>query len=240
MDKYTYLLINAGTIIVPLAFSFERRLGFSNYWKALFPALFITAGFFIIWDHYLTAWGVWSFNPDYLIGVYIWGLPLEEWLFFFTVPYACVFTYSSLNVLLKDDPFKHSARNISAIWFVIVSVIALTHTDKLYTGIKLSLTALMLAYVWFRNYPWLGRFIRAYLVSLVPFLVVNGLLTYLPVVQYNDQENLGIRIISIPVEDTQYTLLLLLMNITLFEYFKKRYHLEPAHLPNGNGVERID
>ncbi|MFM8431937.1 MAG: lycopene cyclase domain-containing protein [Bacteroidota bacterium] len=223
MEKYTYLLINLGSILVPFIFSFEKRLGFSRYWKVLMPALAITAAFFIIWDHYLTAWGVWSFNPKYVVGIYIWGLPLEEWLFFITIPYSCVFTYSSLNVLLKSDPFKIHARNIFGVWFVVLAVIALLNTDKLYTGIKLSLTAFMVVFVWYRGYDWLGKFIRAYLVSLIPFLIVNGLLTWLPVVIYNDAENLGIRIVSIPIEDTQYTLLLLLMNIVLFEYFKKRY-----------------
>lgn len=225
MEKFTYLLINIGTILVPFIFSFEKRLGFSRTWKALMPALVITATFFIIWDHYLTSWGVWDFNPKYVTGIYIWGLPLEEWMFFITIPYACVFTYSSLNILLKNDPLRSSARNIFGIWFVFLLVVALSNTSRLYTGIKLSLTALMVAYVWYRDYEWLGKFIRAYLVSLIPFLVVNGLLTWLPVVEYNDAENLGIRIITIPIEDTQYTLLLLLMNISLFEYFKKRYRI---------------
>ena len=66
----------------------------------------------------------------------------------------------------------------------------------------------------------MGKFYRAYLVSLIPFFIVNGILTSLPVVMYNDSENLGIRIFTIPIEDTMYSLLLLLMNIVLFEYFK--------------------
>ncbi|MFM7727525.1 MAG: lycopene cyclase domain-containing protein, partial [Flavobacteriales bacterium] len=78
---------------------------------------------------------------------------------------------------------------------------------------------------WWKNPAWLGRFYRSYLVCLIPFLLVNGLLTSLPVVTYNDLENLGIRIHTIPVEDTQYTLLLLLMNVTLFEHFRSKFRL---------------
>jgi lycopene cyclase domain-containing protein len=52
-------------------------------------------------------------------------------------------------------------------------------------------------------------------------LIVNGLLTALPVVIYNDLENIGVRIGSIPVEDFFYCFILLLMNISLYEYFQK-------------------
>lgn len=222
---YTYLLINFFSLLVPFLFSFERRLAFYKRWKALFPALLLTGVFFIIWDHYLADMGVWGFNPAYITGIKIWGLPVEEWLFFFTIPYSCLFIYESLNFLIQKDPLLPYWKNISMLLIVILSVTALLNTGKLYTCIKLSLTALLLVYVHYKNFPYMGKFYRAYLVSLIPFFIVNGLLTSLPVVVYNDAENLGIRIFTIPVEDTMYTLLLLLMNIVLFEHFKTKYQI---------------
>ena len=66
-----------------------------------------------------------------------------------------------------------------------------------------------------------------YFISLIPFLIINGVLTSRPVVMYNDLENSGIRIFiqgvsNIPVEDLAYCLLLLLMNIGLYEAFSSR------------------
>jgi lycopene cyclase domain-containing protein len=226
VGKYTYLLVNLLSIAVPFAFSFEKRLKFYSYWKALFPALFLTAAFFIVWDHFLTVWGVWGFNSEYVVGIWIWDLPVEEWMFFLFIPYSCMFIYSSLNTLFPKDPFQPHAKRITFVWMVIIAVIAILYHDRLYTGIKLSLTALLLIYTWRQNYGWMGRFIRAYLISLIPFLIVNGVLTKLPVVIYNDHENMGVRIFSIPVEDTQYTLLMLLMNTILFEYFKRVWKLK--------------
>lgn len=222
MEKYTYLFLNLGSILIPFIFSFEKRLRFVKDWPALIPALFITAAFFIVWDHFLTIWGVWGFNPTYVTGTWIWDLPLEEWMFFICIPYACMFTYGSLNTLFPKEPFQKYAQNITAVWIVVLSIVVVFNTDKLYTGIKLSLTVALLLYVYFQRYAWLGKFYRAYFVSLIPFFIVNGVLTKLPVVIYNDAENLGIRLISIPVEDTQYTLLMLLMNTVLFEFFKEK------------------
>jgi lycopene cyclase domain-containing protein len=51
---------------------------------------------------------------------------------------------------------------------------------------------------------------------------VNGILTGNPVLIYNDAENLGIRIGTIPFEDFFYNLLYMTWMITLFEIFKSR------------------
>ena len=61
-----------------------------------------------------------------------------------------------------------------------------------------------------------------YVVHLVPFLLVNGVLTYLPIVWYNNSYNLGRRIVSIPVEDTMYSMLMLLLTISVYEGLRQR------------------
>jgi lycopene cyclase domain-containing protein len=67
---------------------------------------------------------------------------------------------------------------------------------------------------------YLFHFYIAYALSIIPFLIVNGVLTSMPVVGYNNEENLARRIFTIPVEDFAYLVNLLLMNLNLYELFK--------------------
>ena len=70
----------------------------------------------------------------------------------------------------------------------------------------------------------LSYFYITFLIILVPFFLVNGILTgsYIEgeVVWYNNNENLGVRIGSIPVEDVIYAFNLLYINLILIERLK--------------------
>ena len=95
------------------------------------------------------------------------------------------------------------------------------YSDKLYTLVCFSLTSLSLFILSLYNPNWIGSFFRTYLVSLIPFLLINGFLTGSftenPIVSYNANHIIGIRIINIPIEDSMYCLLMLLIVIATYE-----------------------
>ena len=223
---YTYLLINIFSISIPLIASFDKRLNLHKQWKYLFPGMFITHAFFVAWDVLYTYWGIWGFNPKYLTGINLINLPIEEWMFFISIPYACVFTYYSLNYLFKKDYLGKYANGISLVLAAILITVAVFNYSKLYTSVTFGLTAIfLLLHVYVFKSKYLGRFYFSYLFILIPFFIVNGLLTGSfiaeEVVWYDDSQNLGIRIFTIPVEDSVYGLLLILMNVSFFEWFKE-------------------
>ncbi len=232
MENCLYVFINLGAISIPFIAGFDKRLRFQQQWRYLFPAMLLTMVVFIPWDMLKTHLGVWGFNPRYLLGFYIGNLPVEEWLFFIAIPYACLFTYHSLNYLVKRDYFGRYAGVITLLLAVFLLVIGFIYTKRLYTSVTFISTGFfLLLHRFLFRVSYLGRFYLMYLVTLIPFFIVNGLLTgsFIPqeVVYYDDAQNLGIRLGTIPVEDMVYGLLMLLMNVTWFEFFKSRSEAKP-------------
>jgi len=227
MEKYYYLLINIFTISIPLMKSFDHRVRFISRWKGLLLGISITGLVFIIWDIAFTKIGVWGFNPTYLTGINIVNLPLEEWLFFITVPYACMFIYEAMNYYVKTDILGKMGYPITYILIIVLFILGLIFLDNWYTGLTFLLTAGYLLFIVIKIKPnYLGRFYIGYIISFIPFLLVNGILTgsFIPneIVWYNNNENLSIRIFTIPIEDSIYMLLLLIMNISIYEWWKSR------------------
>jgi len=222
--KWLYLLINFCTVIVPVLFSFHPKLNFYKNWKAFFIANAIVAFIFILWDLLFTHLGVWGFNPNYITGIYFFNLPIEEILFFICIPYACVFTYHCLNLFIKTS-WPAKTENIFVYTLAVVLLFTgIYFNDKLYTAstfISLAIVLFILKY--FLKIKWLGKLLTIYPILLIPFFIVNGILTGSglpqPVVWYNNSENLGIRLFTIPFEDIFYGFELILLNIVFYEYF---------------------
>ena len=100
------------------------------------------------------------------------------------------------------------------------------HYDKWYTVVNYSLLVLILTYTVFKVHNVLNTFFITFLIILVPFALVNGILTGSfidePVVSYNNNENLGIRLGTIPVEDIGYAFTMLLMSLVLITKIEKK------------------
>ena len=228
--QHWYVWINLGTIIFPFLLSFDRKVHFYRKWPWLFWGMLATAAFFLAWDVYFTHLGVWGFNERYC-SFYLMGLPAGEWLFFFTVPYACIFTHECLRAYFPKDSFKRLDLPLSILLGPICFLIGLWHLDRAYTSWTFLLSGglVSLHYCLVPN-TYRTYFYRSYLVCLLPFALVNGILTgYFneePVVLYHDGHNLagylGSRFLSIPYDDFIYGFLLLFLNVMGFEWCRAR------------------
>ncbi len=231
-EKFTYILVDLMCIIFPLVFSFHPKIKFYKQWRYFLAPCIATALLFLVWDALFTRAGIWSFNSVYTIGIYLFRLPLEEYLFFLCVPYACVFTYYCISLFFKLSSFNKTANIVTYILISFLVIFALFHLTQLYTSLTFIFLASFLFFILLGKKTFLPAFYLAFFIILIPFLISNGILTGTglsqPVVLYNDNYNSRIRILTIPFEDTFYGMLLILMNVTGFDYlankrFKKSY-----------------
>ena len=186
----------------------------------------LIAVIFLIWDYYFTEIGVWSFNNDYCLGIELLGMPLEEWLFFLVIPFCSLFIHYCAITVNQNFKFNKKASLYLTLALIVISfTIAIANITKYYTAVNFFILAMVLSlgFLFFRTR--LQEFYASFIIILIPFFIVNGILTgsfiEAPIVSYNNLENLGIRLFTIPVEDIGYAFSMLFGNLMIFETLKK-------------------
>jgi lycopene cyclase domain-containing protein len=222
MNLYLWILVAIAA--VPLALSFEPKVRYVRRWPAVFAAAGLVGSVYIGWDILKTEAGVWGFAERYAGSLRILGLPLPEVLFFLVVPFSCLFIYEAVRAYFTE-------RRLAVprwVWFMVAGLLAaaaVIFRSQLYTLTALLSVALffVLAAVFQPCLLETKSFWLAMLLTYVPFLIFNGLLTAVPVVIYNDAENWGLRVYTIPLEDFFYSFSLLGFNIFVFRIFRRRF-----------------
>jgi lycopene beta-cyclase len=101
MERWHYLLVLAACVAVTLPL--ELVLGARVYrrpWlltRTLLPVVVV----FVTWDLLAHARGHWWFDDGRTLGPRMFGLPLEEWLFFLVVPVCALLTYEAVGKVLE-------------------------------------------------------------------------------------------------------------------------------------------
>ncbi|MBD3637949.1 MAG: lycopene cyclase domain-containing protein [Crocinitomicaceae bacterium] len=221
--KLLYLILLFFTVLFPLVLSFDKKVAYSRNWKWVLLSAFVVSIPFLLWDQFFTLHGVWGFNDQYLLGVYLGHLPLEEVLFFFVVPFACTFIYECVKFYFKKVKLKWFNYGFAMVLLFYAFFIEVNGFGKWYTdsAVATSIIVLALIYSDIENY----RFVPlAFTFAFVPFLLVNGILTGFmladPVVWYSYTQFSQLRMGTIPLEDALYGFSLITLNIVTYEYLK--------------------
>ena len=230
MQNYYYIALDICSFLIPFLFSFEKKwMNFIRFWKPFFSAIILVGLFFIIWDIYFAFENVWGFNNEYLIGIWWFKLPLEEWLFFLLIPYASNFIHYSLEYFFpKLELSKNITQSITIVLFIVSLGVFTWNLDKIYTAASFGLFSLLMLFQMLFQWKYARRFYLSFIVIYIPFFFVNSALTGSysenPVVFYNNNENLGIRVGTMPLEDSFYCFSMLYGSVLLFEYFRRKWN----------------
>ena len=212
-----YFIVLVVSLVGPLIFSLHPQIKFYKKWGSTFLSGIIVGLPFWIWDSIATLRGDWSFNNQYVWSTRIVNLPIEEVLFFIVIPFCCLFVWHLLSQK-TDYKFIQINRQIKYFVLAILIILSIISRHKFYTSTVLLWTVLTIFIVTIlqKKHFQSSKYWLWILITFVPFLIVNGILTYLPIVEYSPLAIIGWRFVSIPIEDFVYSWCLLTLNLTVY------------------------
>jgi lycopene cyclase domain-containing protein len=223
-----YLYINIAIILFPLLFTFEKRIKYYTKIKNLIGSILIIGSLFIAWDVFATFRGHWSFNPNYVLETKFLGLPIEEILFFITVPFSCIFAYEGIKYYLKDSKLFSINKWIPKTIGILFIVLALVSIGGEYTTLALASVGITIIFVSnFMKELFSSKLFWIYIAfTILVFLIFNYLLTSIPIVEYSSFAIIGFRVVTIPIEDFMFNFSMLTLYLTVYLWFSKRRYLK--------------
>ena len=224
--KYEYLLYHFCVIIFPLLISFHPKAMYVKKWPLVFLSSLITALPYLIWDQLATG-KHWSFNPDYNTGMYLFSLPIEEVLFFFTTPFSCLFLWevivavSSPKYISSPAPWKWIR-----LGFLLFAALLFWKMGKHYMSLVLAVIVLsVLIDTLMKTRLYANKQTWIYLIFILLLIAIcNGYLTARPIVTYHTEALIGYRLGTIPVEDFLYGIGHIMLTLITYTTLKRATH----------------
>jgi lycopene cyclase domain-containing protein len=207
---------------VPLLYTPDKRVGYYRRLPAVSFSILVVGFCYLLWDVLVTAQGEWSFNSRYLTGIEILNLPLEEIMFFITVPYSCLFIYEVVLYATKNSHFKIPNGVVIAM-IVLLTAASIAFYSQGYTMKALVSCAVFLAATLLldRSLIRSKQYWLWLVVCYIPFMIFNSVLTALPVVEYNSVAIWGVRLGTIPVEDFFYNYSMLSFYLLFYRMIRR-------------------
>jgi len=210
---YAYLEIDSlmffPTLIISLLF-------IKRDYVSLIKSIAIVSPIYLFWDFLATWKGTWSFNPQYVLGIYVINLPIEEVLFFVVTPFATLLIYDFVQEKMKDKEISWAPKAITFMIPLIILSLPFTFTYSytfivtLYLIMALSISLILSKQMLSSRNFWVYMGL-----TYIPFMIFDYFLTSIPIVIYGPHSILGARVITIPVEDFIYSFSMLVL-YTLF------------------------
>lgn len=226
MNDFAYIaLIIAGLLFAVLfLLSMGKRIGFAKKWKPLATSIAIMNVIFLIIELIFLGVNVWWFNNDYISGIFVFkNIPIERLLSFIIIPICCVLVYEYLKYEIPKLKLQALSFWITIILGSTTLYLAAVNADRLYTFVFMIFASTIVFWqIFYGNHKtWLTHFYLMLLIALIPFTIVNGVHTSLPIVIFSEQEIMNVKFCTIPAEDFIYFLVMVFMVVMLYEPLKQ-------------------
>ena len=101
MHQFQYLLLMAGCLLITLPLELVLEARVYARWRLMLLALLPAVLVFVVWDLVGIIRLHWTYNPEYISGVHLCVMPLEELLFLIVIPICGLLTYEAVGTVLR-------------------------------------------------------------------------------------------------------------------------------------------
>lgn len=224
-QNFWYFLILVLLAGVTLFLFIKKSVVLITEFKYMLPAIIFSGAVFVMLNIRFLESGIISYNANYLIGNYIFNFPLEEWLFLLVISLFSFSVYILVNVKFASFDKPGFFQSFSVVLLLALAFEAWSSRQKLVPFFIFFLLVIYFGYTLFRRRfkTHLTKFYISYVLVVIPFFLIRIILNTLPVILYNNEHTLGVRLINMPVEEFGTLFLLMLINITIFEYLRDNH-----------------
>ncbi|MBC8073512.1 MAG: lycopene cyclase domain-containing protein [Deltaproteobacteria bacterium] len=223
--RWEYAIFDALVALPPLVLGRQLAAWSSGPRRAALRATLVAALPFVLWD--LAVVGRhWQFNPAFVLGPSVGGLPLEEWGFFLAVPLACLLLWETVLASPDARPVPHTGFVYPAALALLVPAAFAAAAGREYTAaVLVALPCACLVDHALGTRVLQQRRGWAYLGAVALLTTAfNGYLTARPIVTYDPRYHLGWHIGTIPIEDYGFGLALIILATALYQHGLGRVH----------------
>lgn len=100
MNHAEYLILMAGCVLITLPLEFVLKARVYRRWRIMVPSVLAVVVVFGIWDLVGIVRGHWTYNPEFITGIHLGPLPLEELVFFVVIPLCALLSYEGVSTVL--------------------------------------------------------------------------------------------------------------------------------------------
>lgn len=221
--KFAFLFLTLGLIVFPYFLHLDKKILNKETFKATISASLVSAIIFSAITLAMQLAGLLFFNIDSTIGVVIGHIPLELYLLNFSFSFAAVSVYQYFNIRFpKNDLQKYSLAVSNLLLGLCVAFLFFGYT-KWYTLLTFATLAIVLFSIeYIGRLRFMYKAYRAFLVMLVPFYLVYGILFWNGVLHVAENQLTGMFVAKIPIENHFVALSMLLVSVYIFEFLMRK------------------
>lgn len=225
LQPYTGLILGLAILVLPLLANLYFKIPDFKRVLTNFLKTYSVAGLGILFlNSFILERGDWSIASRYLSKINIGIIPVEFFLFFFAVPFAGIVLYEIINLKYKEKriALDNSFFYLFAFTFFALSIITANHSYT--TNVFFLNGVLMLVVSYFKNANVFltKNFYIFTLLSLIPFIIIDAILTMTPILTYKSASIIGFKVGSLAIEDFFLIFFLGSAFLTVYYLFKKK------------------